>query len=160
MIQKVFIRVILLLFICVFVSLLNIPVHHVPVVMIHSHLHIQHQQILHVTATAYNKDDGSEWCHHIIVPGLRRHGNMHATKTRFEYICGNTMYMGGMPYVGAIAVSHDLKYLMGHTVYIRGYRYRVMDLMGRPWHRRVDIYETSIHAARQWGVQLITLKVQ
>ena len=58
------------------------------------------------------------------------------------------------PVVGrTVAVSHDLKHLLGKTVYVEGYGVRrVNDLMARRWERRIDVLVGSKEEARQRGV--------
>jgi len=55
---------------------------------------------------------------------------------------------------GTIAVSRDLKYLLGRKVYIPGYGIRrVNDLMNERYSKRVDILVASVGEAYRHGVK-------
>ena len=53
-----------------------------------------------------------------------------------------------------IAVSHDLKFMLGKRVYIPGYGVRyVNDLMNSRYTKRIDILVSSVEEARRIGVR-------
>lgn len=53
-----------------------------------------------------------------------------------------------------IAVSHDLKWMLGHRVYIYGYGvYVVEDLMNERYTNRVDIMMDDVEKALKFGVK-------
>lgn len=61
---------------------------------------------------------------------------------------------------GFVAVSRDLRNLMGQTVTLHGLgRFRVADLMHHRFRRRVDIYLSSTAAAKKFGKQRLTLLI-
>lgn len=81
---------------------------------------------IEVTATAYAVGDGSGW----------------------------RTYTGTRVRPGIIAVSHDLKWVLGRHVLIRGMgTYRAEDLMHSRWRHRIDIWYPSLRHAKQFGVQ-------
>lgn len=87
---------------------------------------------LSVTATAYAVGDGSGW----------------------------TTYTGTKVRQGVLAVSHDLRHLMGQRVRIGGLgEFRVEDLMHRRWTMRVDIWHESLSVARRFGVRTMKMEV-
>jgi 3D (Asp-Asp-Asp) domain-containing protein len=98
--------------------------------------------VLHVKATGYNANDGHEWC-----------GRLG---------CGRVVYTGGRPWVGTVAVSKRLaqRIPMGTIIRIRGWLYRVRDLMG-PTVRgdQVDIYFPTVAEALSWGVRGVDVEV-
>ena len=98
--------------------------------------------VLHVKTTGYNADDGHEWC-----------GRLG---------CGKVVYSGGSPWVGTVAVSRQLsgRIPMGTVVRIRGWLYRVRDLMG-PTVRgeQMDIYFSTVEDALRWGVRSVDVEV-
>jgi 3D (Asp-Asp-Asp) domain-containing protein len=98
--------------------------------------------VLRVKATGYNAEDGHEWCNRLG--------------------CGLVVYAGGPPWVGTVAVSRDLsqRIPMGTIVRIRGWLYRVRDLMG-PTVRgdQVDIYFPTVDEALKWGVRGVDVEV-
>ncbi len=98
--------------------------------------------VLHVRATGYNAHDGHEWC-----------GRLG---------CGRVVYAGGPPWVGTVAVSRRLaaRIPLGTLVRIRGWLYRVRDLMG-PTVRgdQLDIYFPTVGEALRWGVRGVDVDV-
>jgi 3D (Asp-Asp-Asp) domain-containing protein len=100
------------------------------------------EQILQVTATAYNS-----------VPGQTQ-GNPQETAW------GEILTPG----MKAIAVSRDLIDLgltHGVAVKIQGLpgTYRVMDKLHKRWRERIDIYMgEDVQAAKQWGKQKVTIR--
>ena len=57
-----------------------------------------------------------------------------------------------------VAVSHDLKYMLGKRVYIKGFGVRrVNDLMNSRYTKRVDILVPTVALARKIGVQTSTI---
>lgn len=98
--------------------------------------------VLRVKTTGYNADDGHEWC-----------GRLG---------CGKVVYSGGSPWVGTVAVSRQLsdRIPMGTVVRIRGWLYRVRDLMG-PTVRgeQMDIYFSTVEDALRWGVRSVDVEV-
>jgi len=103
-----------------------------------------------VLATGYNANDGQEPCH--TVSG--------------KWVCGDRVYDGtGAPYVGTIAVSHDMIQLMGHYVWVNGWKYVVRDLMPNAWmgqvyRHRIDIYFGTPQAAIRWGQKKVTMFIE
>jgi len=98
-----------------------------------------------VTATAYNAADGYEWCHR--VSGRR--------------VCGDVVRAGGRPWVGTLAVSHDLltRLPMGSCVRWQGWRYRTRDTMGAQATVAVDFYAPTVAYAKRFGRRAATLEV-
>lgn len=78
--------------------------------------------------------------------------------------CGNgngITYSGTHVRPGIIAVSHDLKHLMGKTVVLKGIGiFKVKDLMHRKHRRAVDIYMESSSAARRFGKKKVEVMVE
>ena len=61
---------------------------------------------------------------------------------------------------GTVAVSRDLKYMLGKDVYIAGLGVRrVNDLMGSGYKGRMDIVMGSKEEARVWGVKELMVVV-
>lgn len=59
-----------------------------------------------------------------------------------------------------IAVSRDLKWMLGKRVYVKGIGYRqVEDLMHRRYRKRIDIMMVSVKNAKKFGVQDTQMKV-
>ena len=83
-------------------------------------------ETLHVTATAYSSEE----------PGIGEIGALghpiRAHKT--------------------IAVSRDLRHLLGQEVYIHGLGYRfVNDLMAARWTNRIDLVRETVAECEEWG---------
>ena len=92
-------------------------------------------ETLHVTATAYSSEE----------PGIGEIGALghpiRAHKT--------------------IAVSRDLRHLLGQEVYISGLGYRfVNDLMAARWTKRIDLVREDREACEAWGVRKVTIKTE
>lgn len=60
-----------------------------------------------------------------------------------------------------IAVSHDLKHLLGRRVHIEGVGWRrVNDLMHRRWRQAIDVCVGGRSEAREFGRQRVTMRVE
>lgn len=78
--------------------------------------------------------------------------------------CGNSK---GITYSGTkvcagrtLAVSHDLKYLMGKWVRLKGLgTFKVEDLMHKKHRRAVDVYSPSIRKAKRFDPHKVELTV-
>ena len=102
------------------------------------------REVLYVKASGYNANDGQEPCHHV--------GG--------KYVCGDRVFNGsGAPWVGTIAVSHDLMYLMGKKVRIRGWVYVVRDLMPPTYRKTIDVYFATPQEAVRWGRRSVEMEV-
>ena len=89
-------------------------------------------RVMRVTATAYSAGDG-------MTPGTE-------------------VALGGKVWTGTLAVSHDLKPLLGRDVCLAGWKYKARDLMAPEWKRRVDIYMDTPEIARVWGVRELEVR--
>lgn len=88
--------------------------------------------VLDVQATAYTRDDGST---------------------------GGAYLDGRAPWVGTIAVSHDLRWLLGREVRVNGYTYVARDLMGPEWTGRIDFWMSTLPEAKRWGIRRVLVVV-
>jgi 3D (Asp-Asp-Asp) domain-containing protein len=98
---------------------------------------------IHVLSTAYNADDGHEWC-----PA--------------DGYCGSVVYAGGAPDDDTIAVSRSLHrwIRMGTKVRISGHIYTVRDLMGPSVRKdQIDIYHDDLEDALAYGVKYVNMEI-
>ena len=59
-----------------------------------------------------------------------------------------------------IAVSRDLKWMLGKKVYIKGIGVRrAEDVMHKRYRKRIDIMMSSVKNAREFGIQDLQIKV-
>lgn len=57
-----------------------------------------------------------------------------------------------------VAVSRDLKYLLGKVIYIQGIGERkVNDLMAKRWKHKIDLCVPSINQAKEFGVKKLII---
>ena len=59
---------------------------------------------------------------------------------------------------GIIAVSRDMRHLVGQNVTVQGKSYKVADIMHRRFRKRIDIYMPRMADAVQFGKQRVIIK--
>ena len=59
-----------------------------------------------------------------------------------------------------VAVSRDLKHLMGKVIHIEGVgKRRVNDLMNARWKQAIDVYMSTTREAKEFGRRELAIKV-
>jgi 3D (Asp-Asp-Asp) domain-containing protein len=66
---------------------------------------------------------------------------------------------GSRPYVGVVAVSRDMLWLVGRRIRYAGWTYEVKDLMGPQARGQIDFFFQTPRAALIWGVHSIDIEV-
>ena len=59
---------------------------------------------------------------------------------------------------GIIAVSRDMRHVVGQKVVVQGKQYRVADIMHQRFRQRIDIYMASRTDAKNFGKRKVTIK--
>lgn len=77
--------------------------------------------------------------------------------------CGNNGITadGTMAKAGCtVAVSRDLRHLMGKTIHIEGVgKRKVNDIMAKRWKQAIDVVVPSARAAREFGRRKVAVEV-